>query len=620
MKKEDLNLSDVLTDEYAEEEFLEIPLGDRAFKYFFLIVLLIFAGVMARTFYIGLFRYGFYIDKAMSNISNLSVEVAPRGIINDRFDDPLTENVPSFNVFISPSELPKETSSKNEVLSETSRILGLDPASVSAELEGKNFGPTDKIALASDIDHNELIELASKSLPGINIIPSFKMIDTTPFAFSHLIGYSSLATAADIKSDPNLTPEDSVGRTGLEGYYDSYLRGADGKKVFLTNAAGKIEGESVTKDPVEGDTLNTFIDSGLQNYFYNRLSEDLKTLGRSVALGIAMDPQNGEILALFSIPSYDPNQIGNYLNAPYQPLFDRAISGLYSPGSTIKPLDAVGALASGILDPNHEIFSPGYIYVPNPYDPSHPNKFLDWQYQGWVDLYSAIAKSSDVYFYAVGGGYGDQQGLGITRLNEWWQNFLLNKPTGIDLVGEASGFLPTPDWKEKTQHSVWRLGDTYNVSIGQGYLLVTPIELLNVVSTLANGGVIYKPRVVNDIVDANGNVVYQNKKEVLSDLSGKIGQYLPIIKKAMTDTVAKPYGTAYSLHDLPMTVAGKTGSAQTNNNTRTNALFVAFAPVDNPQIALLVLVENAKEGSSNAVPVAKDVLSWYYENRMAKAK
>ncbi len=609
-----------MTDKYAEEDFLEVPLADKAFRYFFLVVGFSFLVIMGRVFFIGVLNSGFYENKAAANVSDLSVEVAPRGIVNDTFGNPLVTNVPSFNVFVAPADLPKDDASKMEIIRETSQILGLNATSVVSELVGKTFAPNDEIALKDDINHDELIQLASQNLPGIKILPSFKMVDTTPLKFSHLIGYSSLATADDIKANPDLTPNDSVGKTGLESYYDSYLRGSDGKKVFLTDAAGKVKGENVVKNPVQGDTLNTYIDSGLQNYFYDSLQKELNALGRNVGAGIAMNPQNGHILALFDIPGYDPNNVADYLNAPYQPLFNRAISGLYSPGSTIKPLVAVGALASGTLDPNHEIFSPGYLYVPNPYDPSHPTKFLDWQYQGWVDLSSALAKSSDVYFYEVGGGFGDQKGLGITRLKEWWQKFLLDGETGIDLPGEQSGFLPDPAWKEKTKHSIWTIGDTYNVSIGQGDLVITPIELLNYVSAIANGGRFYKPEVMRNIVDQNGNVVIENKPQVLSDLSSEIGKYLPLVQGGMIDGVSKPYGTAYLLHDLPISVAAKTGSAQVKNNAETNAFFVGYAPAENPEIAIVILVENAKEGSLNVVPVARDVFLWYYENRIANQK
>lgn len=616
MTRDHLNLSDVLADEYVEDDFIEIPLSDRAFRYFFLAVAAVFAVIFVRVFYIGVSQHGFYATKAMANISDLSVEVAPRGIINDTFGNPLVENVPSFNVFVAPANLPKDETSRNQVLDTAIADLGLDKASIEKEITGKTFSPTDTVLLKSDIDHNELISLSSENLPGIEILPSFKTIDTTPLKFSHIIGYSSLATAADLKNNANLTPNDLVGRAGLESYYDSYLRGTDGKKEFLTNAAGKIEGENTVRNPVPGDTVNTYIDGPLQIALYDALQKDLSNLNRSVASAIAIDPQNGHILALVDIPGYDPNNIASYLNAPNQPLFNRAVSGLYSPGSTIKPLVATGALTEGILDPNHEIFSPGYLYVPNPYDPGHPTKFLDWQYQGWVDLYSALARSSDVYFYEVGGGFGSQQGLGITRLRQWWQKFRLDQKTGIDLPGEESGFLPSPAWKERTQHLPWTLGDTYNVAIGQGALVITPIELIDYIAAIANGGKLYQPEIMKNIVSPDGKVVVENKPKVLSDLSPEIGKYLPLVQKGMDEGVSKPYGTSYMLHDLPIPVAAKTGSAQVKNNSETNAFFVGYAPVKDPQIALLVLVENAKEGSLNAVPVARDFFLWYYENRI----
>ncbi len=299
-------------------------------------------------------------------------------------------------------------------------------------------------------------------------------------------------------------------------------------------------------------------------------------------------------------------------------MFDRAVSGLYSPGSTIKPLVAVGALTEGTLDPLHQIYSPGYLDVPNPYDPAHPSRFLDWQPQGWVDLFSALARSSDVYFYQVGGGFGDQQGLGITRLKQWWEKFGLNIKTGIDLPNENSGFLPDPQWKEKVKGQPWRLGDTFNVSIGQGDLTITPIELLNYVSAIANGGKLYVPRIMKDIKDPQGNVVLESTSTVTRDLSSEIGKALPLVQQGMRDAVTKPYGTAYMLHDLPIEVAAKTGSAQVENNAKTNALFVGYAPYNDPQVAIVILVEDAKEGSLNVVPVARDFFLWYYQNRWHK--
>lgn len=257
---------------------------------------------------------------------------------------------------------------------------------------------------------------------------------------------------------------------------------------------------------------------------------------------------------------------------------------------------------------------------PNPYNASETTRYLDWRYQGNVNLASAIAQSSDVYFYLVGGGSppeisppeilnggGTVKGLGISRLIDWWEKFNLGKPTGVDLPGEGDGFLPSPDWKEAKTKKPWLLGDTYNVSIGQGDLLLTPIQLLSYTDAIANGGKIYEPVLNLD----------SRHPSTTADLSA----FQPEIKevqKGMVEGVTSPLGTAHSLADLGFSVGAKTGSAQVMNNAQENAWFVGYTPTDNPQIAILVLVENSKEGSLNAVPIAKDILNWYYWNRIYK--
>ena len=421
--------------------------------------------------------------------------------------------------------------------------------------------------------------------------------------------------------------QDVIGKTGLEAFYDKLLRGTPGVALTYTNAQGKALGEKQQSTPQIGAPLTLTIDGGLQAYFYQSMENNLASLGRTIGLGIAMDPRTGAILSLVNLPGYDDNvfsgsgqsaEIQNLLTSPERPLFNRAINGFYNPGSTIKPLDAVAALSEGVVNSTREIFSPGYLLVPNPYDPSAPpSRHLDWQYQGNVDMASALAQSSDVYFYIVGGGspartapllndpsdYGIA-GLGINRLHEWWQKFGLGKPTGIDLPNESAGFLPTPAWQEQTTGKQWLLGDTYNVSIGQGALLLTPIQLLDYIGAIANGGDIYRP-----FLNASGTPLVE---EDLTSLLPEIQQ----VQAGMRAGVATPKGTSYTLHNLPVSVCAKTGSAQVENNTQENALFVGYAPCDNPQIAILILIENSKQGSLNAVPVAGDVLDWYYQNRM----
>jgi penicillin-binding protein 2 len=617
--KEDINLSDILIDKYNEDDLIEVSLSDKVLKYVFSIITFILFLIFIKFFDVSILKHKFYETKAFFNVSSLNVEIAPRGIIYDAFQKPLIKNSPSFNVFVSYSLLPKDEEMKKAVLSDVARILNIEEEEIFKKIEEKNFYIKDKILLKSNISYDEFINLESKNIEAIEILPSYKREADHPFKFSHILGYVSLVNKEDLKKNENLYINDLIGRTGLEGYYDEYLRGKNGQKVYLKNASGKTEEQMLIKKAEAGNDLYTFIDKEFQDYFYSSLENALKRLERNSGFGIAMNPQNGEVLALFSIPSYEINNVGKYLNAPYQPLFNRSISGIYSPGSTIKPLVALAALKEGIITPDKKIFSPGYLDIPNPYNPQKPSRFLDWQYQGWVDMYEAIAKSSDVYFYEVGGGYGNQKGLGIYKLKEWWQKFLLDKETKIDLIGENKGFLPDPTWKKEAKKDIWRLGDTYNVSIGQGDLMITPIELLNHINAIANGGVLYKPRIVKSIVDKGGNVILETKPEILADLREEIKEYVPIIQKAMEDTVSKPYGTAYLLHDLPLKVAGKTGSAQVENNAKINAFFVGYAPADNPQIALIVGIENAREGSLNVVPVAKEVFLWYYENRLTKS-
>ncbi|MEK7650935.1 MAG: penicillin-binding protein 2 [Patescibacteria group bacterium] len=612
----ELNLEDILTDRTVEEDLLEIPLTDRVFRNFIILVALVFLAVFAQFVNLAVLNHEPYSRRATANMSDIKTEPAPRGIIYDRFGKAMVENEPAFDAYLVPKSLPKTSAERRMAIGDVLNTLGLYENEVLGALEERDWNLTDRFLLKPDLDHDELVSLSAANLPGLEIDPSFRRVQTPLFKFSHVVGYTGLANKSDMKKDSELHIDDQVGRNGLEAFYDGYLRGTSGEKVALTNAVGGTEKERTVQEPIPGNNLTSFIDRDLQTYIYDRLSQALRDLGRDTGLAIAMDPRNGEVLSLVNIPSFDSNKIGKYLTSANQPLFNRAISGIYNPGSTIKPLVGTAALTEGILDPKHQIYSPGYLDVPNPYNPEHPSRFLDWRPQGWVDLYSALARSSNVYFYSVGGGFGDQKGLGIERLKKWWHNFGLDEKTNIDLTGEDAGFLPDPAWKERVKGEPWRLGDTFNVSIGQGDFSVTPIELLNYINAVANGGKLNKPRVMNEIKNIKGETILKNEAAILRDLSAEIGPALAEVRKGMREGVIRDYGTSYLLHDLPIPVAAKTGSAQVSNNTKTNAFFVGFAPYDDPKIAILILVENAREGSLNVVPVARDVFLWYYNNRI----
>ncbi len=605
--RNEINLEDILSDKPSENEFLEVPLTDRVFRVFLVISIVVLLVIISQFVNVGLFNHKIYERSAFANITEADIEPAPRGIIKDRFGENIVENEASFQVFLSPQDFPESLDKRREVLNEVSRILGMDSSELAGEIEEYDWR-LGKFLIKRNISHEELVELSSLGLPGIDIEPGFTRVPKSSKAFSHLVGFVGLVTKEDLKYNPDLVLKNEIGKSGLELQYDNKLRGQSGKEVAYINARMEVESKEVVGNPEMGGDLELFIDAGLQEYFYNRLNEQITAIGGEGGVGLAVNPQNGEVLSLISIPSFEISNPAEYLDQPNQPFFNRAVTGLYNPGSTIKPLHAIAALKEGVVEPQDSFLSTGRLVVPNPYHPENSSVFEDWKPHGWVNLYSALARSSNIYFYIIGGGYKDQEGLGISRLNKWWQKFNLNKKTGIDLPEEETGFLPDPEWKEKKHGEIWRVGDTYNVSIGQGELVATPLELINYISAIANGGKIYKLRLAKS-----------QGKEVLGDISGEIENVLPHVKKGMKDAVDKPYGTAYYLAHLPFDVAAKTGSAEVSRH-KTNALFMGFAPYENPEIAIMILIEDAAEGGLNTVPVANDVFSWYYINRMKKSE
>ncbi|MFH1193184.1 MAG: penicillin-binding transpeptidase domain-containing protein [Candidatus Jorgensenbacteria bacterium] len=612
-----LGIEEMLSDGALEADLMEVPLAPRAFRAFFALAIIFLLLALAQLGYLGVARHDFYGARARANMADEKTVLAPRGIIYDRQGEPLVENLASMNAFLTPRYLPEAPAERLQTLQTIAAALGVDIGMLTEKLAARDWSVSERVPIAEDLSHDRIVELSSRPIPGLTMEPSFKRVHRTPYAFAHLIGYTNLADENDLKNRGGLVAEDQVGRAGLEAFYDEALRGADGRAVTYRDARGNLaEGEALSA-PLPGLALRTSIDGELQEFLYQRLSAALRDLGRTVGVGIAMDPRNGEILALVGLPAFDSARVAETLNAPGEPFFNRAISGLYNPGSAIKPVVAVAALAEGVIDPQKQIFSKGYIEIPNPYYPELPSRFVDWKPNGWVNLADALAKSSNIYFYEVGGGFEDQVGLGIERLKRWWEKFNLGSATGVDLVGEAKGFLPDPAWKERETGEPWRIGDTYHVAIGQGDLLVTPLGLLNSISAIANGGVVYRPRVVRAIVDGRGTVMEESATStVLADLRGEIGNTVSHVQEGMRAVVDATYGTAHSLAGLPFSVAAKTGTAQIEDNSKLNAFFVGYAPAERPQIALLILVENAVQGSLNTVPVARDVFLWYYNHRM----
>lgn len=609
MGKSHFSFEEILAD--AEEDSLELPLAEHIFKGFQVFASLIAFVILFQVFKIGFWSGKDYAQKAAANASNYRVIKAERGLITDRGGKALVGNEKAFFAYLVVKELPKSDTERDNILEAVAQALDLNKEAVEASVLKLEPYFDDRVFLKDFLAYDELVKISALNLQGVHIEEGFRRSYNAPLVFSHVLGYTGLVTAEDADR-LELASTDEIGKTGLEKFYDKYLRGKNGREVFFRDSLGAVKERKVADLPEQGNRVETFIDGELQEYFYNRLQEELTRLDRKIGVGIAMNPKNGEVLAFFGVPGFDAKEIVKYLNDKNRIFFNRAVSGLYNPASTIKPLHAMAALAENVIAPEKKIFSAGYIEIPNPYSPANPSIFRDWRAHGWIDTASALARSSNVYFYAIGGGFKDQAGLGIKRLKKWWESFNLDKKTGIDLPGEESGFLPDPDWKKEKTGRNWLLGDTYNVSIGQGDFVITPMGLLNYINSIANGGKFYRPRVVNKVLSSDGKTVLENKEEVLNDIGEKIVPYVQYVREGMRDGVIKDYGTSYMLHDIPLEIHAKTGSAQVENKTKTNAFFTGFTD----DFSILILVENAREGSVNTIPVARDVFMWYYKNRV----
>lgn len=617
--QDNIFLEETLNEEWERDRNLtEVEISNKPFFYLKILILILGLIVVGRIMLLNLVLGQELTEQAEINSGKKEYIVPPRGIIYDRFGKELAQNKLSFKALLDIKELINNKDKIDDVLNSIEQILNIPKHDLIKLIEEKIGSNTiSPIVLSYDLSQNQLIELKTKSIPAIKIAEGYFRYYPEGKIFSSILGYVGLPSKEDLMKKPYLNNQTFTGKTGIEYQYDKNLIGSVGIILNKQNALGEIISSIKIQEPKPGENIYLTIDAEFQKYIFEKTKKSLESLGRNSGGVIALNPQTGEVLSLISFPTYDNNifidptkrkEVLDLLNNKSLPLFNRIISGEYAPGSTIKPMVGIAALKEGIIDPYKSIFSPGYLDVPNPYNPGASTRFLDWKPNGWVNLYSAIAQSSNVYFYTIGGGFGDISGLGINKLIEWWKIFKLGEKTKIDLPGEKEGFLPTPDWHQKILKRPWLLGDTYNVSIGQGDLKVTPIQLINYISAIANGGKIYKPFLLKE-----------NKPEILADISYLI-QEIKEVKKGMVQTVESPLGTAHILADLPFSVAAKTGTAQIEGNKAENAFFVGFAPSENPQIALLVLVENARQGSLNAVPIAKDILRWFYENRIKTTK
>lgn len=425
--------------------------------------------------------------------------------------------------------------------------------------------------------------------------------------FSHVLGYVSYPMK---DSEGHYWQNEFIGKDGLEKEYNDKIKGENGSKIIETDARGTIHSENIVNTPKQGSDLITSIDSRIQSQlftFIKNLSESNDFTGGA---GVMMDVRNGEIIASTSFPEYnseilslgkDANKINNYITDKRKFFLDRTVSGLYTPGSIVKPFLGLGALAEGVIDPYKKILSTGSISIPNPYFPDQKTVFKDWRANGWTDMAQALAVSSDVYFYTIGGGFEEQKGMGIVNIEKYAKLFGIGEPTGVDLPDEKGGTVPSPEWKiENFKGDQWRIGDTYHTAIGQYGFQVTPIEMARAVSAIANDGKLLTPHfILGDKEKENQFSIVDLKKE-----------YFDVVHSGMRQAVT--YGTAVVLNVPYVEVAAKTGTAQLGvNKNKVNSWVISFLPYENPKYAFAIMMESGPSvGGANAASVMRQLLDW----------
>jgi len=448
--------------------------------------------------------------------------------------------------------------------------------------------------------------LATSETPAGEIIDQWQRTYPLGSRFAHLSGYLGEVNSDEVGKVDSHCPEKGhhllgslVGRSGLEEYYDCHLRGIDGEELVEVDTLGNKIRTIGRKNPIPGSDLSLTIHTGLQKILAARLNDKRGAI-------IASTP-TGEILALYSSPSYDPNLFLDSSSAPAQaiealfsdstlPLFNRALGGTYHPGSIFKLVTATAALEEGAIDEHYRYEDKGFIKV-------NDFEYTNWYFtqyggvEGTIDLPRAIGRSTDTFFYKVG------ELVGIDLLAAWAQKFGLHEPTGIDLPGEVSGLVPTPQWKKAIKGERWFLGNTYHMAIGQGDLSITPLAAHRIAQTIAADGELCRPYLNNS---------HEASCQSLEIHSSTITQ----IKAGMAAACATG-GTAFPFFDFSPAAACKTGTAETIDEDKTHAWFTVFAPIESPEIVLTVLIEEGGEGSRDAAPIAREILDYWFHNRQS---
>ncbi|MBN2257372.1 MAG: penicillin-binding protein 2 [Anaerolineaceae bacterium] len=663
----------------------------------YIIIGLLFTFFAARLFVLQIIEGPEYLAQAVENRTSEVNVATQRGVITDRNDYVLARNVASYNIVITPANLPGDEGAMQQVFRELSDMIGVpvnngeltDETARLFKVCETDFGisqiveigdtnkPYSPIEILCNVDERLALAVQGKSAdwPGVGVTVSPVREYPTGELTAEIIGFLGPIPASleDYYTELGFQAgRDKVGYAGVEYELQDQLGGMNGLRVIEVDVAGKEMRDLVEPiAPIPGNNIRLTIDTRLQSVAKSALISEINfwntylgTTLSSQGVVIAMNPKTGEILALVSHPTYQNNRMAREIPAYYyeqlqadanRPLFNHAISGEYPPGSVYKIAAAMGALNEKVVTPEQQLMDEGKITIMQKYyenDPGQPREYVCWEEfgHGLQDFLHGIANSCDVYFYKIGGGFGTEvpNGLGIWRMAEYARALGYGKLTGIELPGEMPGLVPDPTWKRINVAENWSTGDTYIATIGQGYVLSTPLQVLVSFATIANDGLMVKPTLIKDIINAEGELIQSSTPTILSDITrdnvineiidnkatGNTRNVEPwvidLIKEGLRMVITE--GTAVAeFEGFNFNAAGKTGTAEYCDNVAqslnlcqpgnwpAHAWFVGYAPYDNPEIVVVAFVYNGKEGSTVAAPIVRKVLEAYFELKQIDA-
>jgi penicillin-binding protein 2 len=553
------------------------------FLIFGLIVALLSSVLGVRLFMLQVANNVHFAALAETNRAVDQAIVSTRGVIYDRTGVPLVSNVPSYVVKIRPADLPEDR--RADVVARLATLLDMDPGDINVAIDANPGSRFDEVRIAADVDENvaNFISESRLDLPGVGVVVESRREYTTGPLLSQVVGYTGPVNETELAAlrSEGYLPDDLLGKTGVEAEYEAQLRGTYGVEKVEKDATGrKLQVLQTVSQPVAGDSLDLTIDVQQQKYAEQAMKWGMTAAGLKRGVVIVMNPQTGEVLAMVTLPTYDDNLFAHgissadyagLLNDPNKPLTNHAISEQFPPGSTYKLVGGTGALADRKITKTTQLLTRAYLLLGK-------TKFFDWNHKGFgrCSILCGFAHSSDTFFFQVAGM------LGIDRLAYWAAQYGFGAKTGIDLPGEVDGTVPSNQWKLDTLGERIFPGEVYQAGIGQGYDVVTPLQLINAYAALANGGTLYQPQVVHDIKDVAGNIVQDFQPKVIRKLNVP-ASVLQTMRQAARNVVLVRH--TYNLVDLPIVVAGKSGTAEFGKRDSKGRLpfhswFVAFVPKD----------------------------------------